>query len=203
MASKVNQRVRILKLRPSAREFHTIEGYLSKIHEVLRNFVERNRNGKTAKIQLKLRLDMMKYTPENNLIKSTPTFASNMLPVQTSKETTIVLKKMYQSLASNVENFLQMGSGWTLNQIIFLECQLVKCKKICWRFTSTYHHFTIGNSEQKRNIKHVRHTKRLVFSLCNSSLFIEPSLAVSSWKSESLPKKGGRIGTSACTDGCW
>ena len=129
MASKVNQRVRILKLRPSAREFHTIEGYLSKIHKVLRNFVERNRNGKTAKIQLKLRLDMMKYTPENNLIKSNPTFASNMLPVQTSKETTIVLKKMYQSLASNVENFLQMGSGWTLNQIIFLECQLVKCKK--------------------------------------------------------------------------
>ena len=129
MANKVSRRVRVLKLTPSAVGFHTVERYLAKVHKALRNFVECNRNGKQAKIQLKLRLEMFKYAPENKLIKYNPTFATVMMVVQSRNQTSKVLKKLYHSLTSNVEAFIRMGSGWTVNRIIFLEIQLVKCKK--------------------------------------------------------------------------
>ena len=129
MANKVSRRVRVLKLTPSAVGFHTVERYLAKVHKALRNFVECNRNGKQAKIQLKLRLEMFKYAPENKVIKYNSTFATVMMVVQSRNQTSKVLKKLYHSLTSNVEAFIRMGSGWTVNRIIFLEIQLVKCKK--------------------------------------------------------------------------
>ena len=203
MASKVGHRVQILKLRPSATGFHTVEGYLAKIHNALRNFVERNRNGRPVKIQLKLRLDMIKYTPENKLIKSDPTFATSMLLVQNHKETSTVLKKLYHSLATNVEGYVQMGSGWTINRIIFLECQLVKCKKYVGgsRIPTTILPMEIRNKKGILNMTGV--PKDWCFHYAVAACLLDLPWQRHPARACHYKKKGCGAGASLCTDGCW